>query len=113
MYEPEDFCRHLGLAVDTLEIWIAEGWLRPDTQAGGSRFTDTDLARGRLIGDLRGMGVNDEAMLMVLDLIDQLHGLRHSLQGLVKALQNQPDTVRYRIVADAQRLTVTRRQSNG
>jgi chaperone modulatory protein CbpM len=48
-------------------------------------FSDIDLARAQLIGDLRSdLGVNDEAVPIVLDLIDQIHGLRRLVRELVE-----------------------------
>ena len=48
-------------------------------------FSDIDLARARLIADLRGdLGVNDEAIPVVLDLIDQIHGLRRLVRELLE-----------------------------
>jgi chaperone modulatory protein CbpM len=42
------------------------------------------MARAQLIQDLRrDLGVNDEAIPIILDLIDQVHGLRRLLRGLV------------------------------
>jgi chaperone modulatory protein CbpM len=42
-----------------------------------------DVARAQLIRDLQGMGVNDDAMPIILDLIDQMHGLRRTLRVLL------------------------------
>lgn len=43
---------------------------------------DADLARLRLILDLKeDFGVNDEAIPVILHLVDQLHGLRHRVRA--------------------------------
>jgi chaperone modulatory protein CbpM len=50
-------------------------------------FSDVDLARARLIRDLKtGFGVNDEGIDVILHLMDQLHGLRRALDQLHKDL---------------------------
>jgi chaperone modulatory protein CbpM len=49
----------------------------PSHQRKTLLFSDTDLARARLIQDLRqDFGVNDEGIAIILHLLDQLHGLR-------------------------------------
>jgi chaperone modulatory protein CbpM len=46
-------------------------------QREGPLFSDADLARARLIQDLRlDFGVNDKGVAIILHLLDQLHGLR-------------------------------------
>jgi chaperone modulatory protein CbpM len=89
------FLAHTRLEGDVLEICLAEGWLLPDHQSGEPTFSDTDLARARLIQDLRhDLGVNDEGIGVILDLIDQLHGLRGTLRHLLTGLQAVPQDAR-------------------
>ena len=50
--------------------------------------TDVDLARAQLIRDLReDFGVNDEGVSVILHLVDQMHGLRRSMQGLIDEMR--------------------------
>jgi chaperone modulatory protein CbpM len=43
------------------------------------------MARAQLIHDLRhDFGVNDEAVPLILDLIDQVHGLRRLLRDVME-----------------------------
>jgi chaperone modulatory protein CbpM len=86
MLDDVEFCRELGLQRTALTIWIEEGWIRPESSAEGWRFSAVDIARGRLILDLRGpMGVNEEGVAVVLHLVDQMHGLRNALRELASA----------------------------
>jgi chaperone modulatory protein CbpM len=65
----------------TLDAWIAEAWLIPDGSSAELSFLDIDVARVRLIRDLKmDLGVNDAGVGIVLHLLDQLHGLRRSFQ---------------------------------
>lgn len=48
-------------------------------------LSETDYARARLVLDLKSMGANDEAIPIILDLIDQMHGLRRQLRLLASA----------------------------
>jgi chaperone modulatory protein CbpM len=50
-----------------------------------------DIARARLIRDLtHDLGVNDEGVAIILDLIDQMHGLRHTLREVLRAPPTKP-----------------------
>jgi chaperone modulatory protein CbpM len=50
-----------------------------------------DLARAHFIRDLQALGVNDEGIPIVLDLVDQLHGLRRILRELLAAMKTQQE----------------------
>jgi chaperone modulatory protein CbpM len=68
----------------SIEAWIKAGWLLPQ-QDNGARLSEIDLARAQLIHDLKyGLGVNDEGIPLILDLIDQLHGLRRAVRELLE-----------------------------
>jgi chaperone modulatory protein CbpM len=78
-----DFLARTGIDRDTLEIWIEEEWLIPGRDTGEPMFSAADLARARLILDLRTeLGVNREGVGIVLHLVDQLHSLRHAVSAL-------------------------------
>ena len=83
----EEFLTCAGLQMHTLELWLEQRWLIPDQTAGGMNFSDMDVARARLIQDLKtDFGVNDEGVDIILHLLDQLHGLRRALDQLHKDL---------------------------
>lgn len=66
---------------------------------------DVDIARAALIVDLTDdMGLNEEGVDLVLDLLDQLYGLRSALAHLSDSLAVQPRGVRVHLVNDARRL---------
>lgn len=80
-----DFLEQSRLDAGAVEAWTAAGWLRPGGDAASRQFSDIDLARARLIAGLRGdLGLNDEAIPIVLDLIDQVHGLRRLVRALME-----------------------------
>ena len=71
-----DFLYRAQLDQETLEVWIEEEWLVPGGTAGEPAFSDVDLARVKLIRDLKeDMGVNDEGVGIILNLLDQMHSL--------------------------------------
>ena len=77
-----EFLRAARIETEALGAWIDVGWLMPQHD-GESGFSDVDVARAQLICDLRRMGVNDDAMPIILDLIDQMHGLRRTVRALL------------------------------
>ena len=86
MMNKQEFLTYAGLEMQTLDLWLEQRWLIPD-QTFGMNFSDVDLARARLIRDLKtGFGVNDEGIDVILHLMDQFHGLRRALDQLHKDL---------------------------
>jgi chaperone modulatory protein CbpM len=84
------FILQARIEAEELEKWCAEGWLLPCESEAGREFSDIDLARAHFIRDLQDLGVNHEGIPVVLDLVDQIHGLRRVARDLmetVKALQ--------------------------
>lgn len=89
-----------GLTVRRLRTWVREGWVRPRREARGLAFDEIDVARLRLIVHLRQeLRLNEEAVPVVLALLDQVYGLRRELRGLARAVEAQPDDVADRILA--------------
>jgi chaperone modulatory protein CbpM len=101
MLDIQEFVLRLRLAQDVVEAWVAEGWLRPQRTDQGLAFTEMDISRAQLIRDLReDLGVNEEGIAIILDLIDQMHGLRKMLRELCEAVGIQPTDLQQRILAD-------------
>ena len=72
---------------EALEGWIAAGWIIPPQREPGRIFRRGSRARG-LIRDLRDdLGVNDEGISVILHLLDQVHGLRRSMQHLLNEMR--------------------------
>jgi chaperone modulatory protein CbpM len=75
--------RFTSLNPDDLRRWIAEGHVRTDRAADNLVFTEIDVERVRLILELRDlMQVNDEALPIVLSLLDQIYELRRRMRAL-------------------------------
>ncbi len=90
MVDRLQFLTRTRLEVETLEIWIKEEWLIPRQGATGQEFSDADIARAQLIKDLKhDLGVNDEGIGVILNLIDQLHGLRGMMRELLHSVQDK------------------------
>lgn len=81
-----------------LRVWVEEGWIKPAMGQAGPVFDDLDVARIRLVCDLRSeMSLPEEAVPVVLSLLDQVHGLRRELRRLAEAVEAQPDDIRQAI----------------
>jgi chaperone modulatory protein CbpM len=87
----EEFQLRLEVDAGTVQVWIEEGWLLPGQNQAGFAFSELDVARARLIRDLKdGIGVNGEGVDVVLNLIDQVHGLRRVVRELLHAGAGRP-----------------------
>ncbi|MEB8387230.1 MerR family transcriptional regulator [Rhodobacteraceae bacterium KMM 6894] len=83
-----------------LRLWVQEGWVRPARSESGPRFDELDVARVRLVRDLRrDLSVPADTVPVILSLLDQVHGLRRELRSLAEAVQAQPEETRQAIVA--------------
>ena len=50
-------------------------------------MSEVDLARAQLICDLQDdLGVNDEGVEVILDLLDQLYGLRQAVRDMLDSM---------------------------
>jgi chaperone modulatory protein CbpM len=84
-----------GVRATELHAWIDEGWVRPERQRGVLVFREIDVARVRLIHDLRrDLAIGDEALPVVLNLLDQLYAMRRRLRLVNEAVAAQPPAVR-------------------
>jgi chaperone modulatory protein CbpM len=82
-----DFLLAAQLEAGALEAWVEAGWLLPRDRGEAGPFSDVDVARAQLIRDLAELGVNEEAIPIILDLVDQLHGLREALRNLLSTIK--------------------------
>lgn len=88
------------LTLRELRLWVREGWVRPAHGAQGPVFDDLDIARLRLLCDLRKeMALPSDAIPPMLALMDHLHCARRDLRHLAEALDEQPKEVRRAVVA--------------
>lgn len=88
MITMESLIEHLtGLTLQDIEEWISNDWVRPDGRPGHYAFREIDMARVRLIHQLRvEMQVNDEALPIVLSLLDQLYDQRRRMRDVSEAI---------------------------
>ena len=99
--EQDVVARVQRLTVTRLRVWVSQGLIRPADEAAQS-YSEADIARAMLICNLEDeLGFDEDDVPVRLSLIDQIHGLRSELRGLLEALEELPpdlrSTVRMRI----------------
>lgn len=89
-----------GVEPVELRRWIAERWVRPEARPEGYFFHEVDVARVRLIVELRrDLAIDEEALPVVLQLLDQVYGLRRRLRALHAAIDAQSAEVREAVLS--------------
>ncbi|MBR0655914.1 chaperone modulator CbpM [Plastoroseomonas arctica] len=74
--------RFTPLAPEDVRRWVADGLLRPEE---GEVFGEIDVERVRLIIDLRDtLDLGEDALPVVLGLLDQVYALRRQLRALTR-----------------------------
>jgi chaperone modulatory protein CbpM len=82
------------LTVTRLRVWVKQGLIKPADEVEQA-FSEADLARAALICNLEDeLGFAEEDVPVLLNLIDQIHGLRSELRDLLEALEDLPPDVR-------------------
>ena len=83
--------------VDRVELtsWIEQRWVRPQVTEKGFNFDEVDEARVGLIRELRqDLMVDEDALDVVLALLDQLYAARCMLKTVEEAIEACPEPVR-------------------
>jgi chaperone modulatory protein CbpM len=87
--------RFSGLERTEIVRWIENRWIVPDEHGGAWQFREVDVARIELIQHVRHeYTLDDDAMSLILGLLDQVYGLRRQLTRLCGALEQQPPEIR-------------------
>ena len=76
----EEAAREMGVDLKIVLEFIQNEWIQP-AEPDPVALDEEDIARIRLIAQLRGeFGVNDEAVPIILHLLDQLHQMHYQLR---------------------------------
>lgn len=90
-----EIASEFGLQREELLLWIEKRWVLPLDQSGDYAFAEADIARVQMIVDLRrDLDIDDDALPVVLDLLDKLYGLRRQMRDLLSAIDELPETHR-------------------
>lgn len=92
----ETLCLHVpGVQISDVTRWVGLAWVRPDGGPGTWVFRDIDVARVRLIVELRDdLHVTEDMLPTVLSLMDQLYDARRHMRALRHALDALPGEAR-------------------
>jgi len=100
MTDIAEVCRLYGIEIRELQHWIAEAWVLPESGTAGYVFHEVDVARVRLIAEMkRDLAIDEEAIPVVLRLLDQLYALRRRLKAVSAALDTLPPDLRAAVMA--------------
>jgi chaperone modulatory protein CbpM len=95
----EQIAGEYGIATDQLTLWVERRWIRPDRHGGEIIFTETDRARlGMIVAFSRDLDISEDAMPVVLDLLDRLHATRTRLRTVMRAVTELPEATRIAVV---------------
>ena len=85
--------------------WIEQRWVLPIEEDGQLMFDEVDRARIQLIVELRrDLEVNEEAIPVVLRLLDQVYGLRRTLDELRQGILRLSDDARTELEAQLEQI---------
>lgn len=95
MMSLDDILAHYAVQRLELEAWIQEQWVQPRRENHGYAFDAADQARVGLICELRhDLSVNEEAIPLILSLLDELYATRQVLRDVDEALRALPAPLR-------------------
>ena len=87
--------RFAGLERTELVRWVENRWVLPEQTGERWAFHEVDVARVELILHIRrDFASDDDAVGLMLGLLDQVYSLRRQLRRLCDALETQPPEIR-------------------
>ena len=98
------------LDAEHLDRYIRAGVVVPVQSSSGPLFRELDLARLNLVVELtEGYHLDEEALALVMSLVDQLHGLRGDMRAILDAVAREPAETRVRLKAAIREVRVVMR----
>lgn len=86
--------RFAGLDAAELARWVENRWVLPEREGEAVLFHEVDVARVELILEIRrDYAVDDDALSLMLGLLDQVYSLRRQMRRLCDALEAAPPEV--------------------
>ncbi len=90
-----DLVIELDCPREELVLLVERRWVLPLQQDGDYIFSEADIARAQMILELRrDCAIDDEAMGVVLDLLDKLYSVRRQMRDLLAAVAELPESQR-------------------
>lgn len=70
----------------------------PQREGDAAVFTEAEIARIELCCELADdLDLDEEALPVVMNLLDQVHGLRRQMRVMLRVIESQPEEVRNRL----------------
>lgn len=97
------------LTATRLGAFVRARIVMPVVTAQGPIYREADLARLQLLCDLIDCyDLPEDALTMVMSLVDQLNSMRGDMRALMQAVAAEPDEVRRRVGTVVQRVRIRR-----
>jgi chaperone modulatory protein CbpM len=91
-----------GISVVQLRVWISEEWVKPAQSGATVIFNEADFARVQLLHLLSNeLELGNEALPVILSLLDQVHDLNAQLRIICQAIEAQPEEIQNDILGHA------------
>ncbi len=91
-----------GISVVQLRVWISEEWVKPAQSGATVAFSEADVARVQLLHLLSNeLEIGNEALPVILSLLDQVHDLNAQLRIICQAIEAQSEEVQNDILGHA------------
>jgi chaperone modulatory protein CbpM len=91
-------CDIVDIDTAVIERWMATSLILPEPAPTGPLFRDIDVARVRLLMELQGLGIEEDALPIVMSLLDQLYATRDQLRRVLASLQELPPASRDQVL---------------
>lgn len=105
--EAEVFALVQDLTDRRLGAFVQARIVRPVATPEGPAYREADLARLQLLCDLtETYELREDALTMVMSLVDQLNTMRGDMRALMQALASEPDEVRHRVSGSVRQVRI-------
>ncbi|WP_240643586.1 hypothetical protein [Paracoccus siganidrum] len=105
--EAETIAIVADLTASRLGAFVRARVVSPLATPQGPAYREADLARLQLLCDLSECyELQDDALAMVMSLIDQLNTMRGDMRALMQAVASEPDEVRHRVGSNVRRVRI-------
>lgn len=98
-YDPEQVINRIAsLTAERLSHFERLHIVTPVTTADGPRYRSLDVRRVSLLCELTDdFEVNEDALVIIMSLLDQLHGAHSRLEQVVRAIDEEPSETKLRL----------------
>lgn len=98
-YDPEQVINQIAaLTAERLNRFERLQIVAPIITPDGPRYRSLDLRRVTLLCELTDdFEVNEDALVIIMSLLDQLHGAQSKLEQVVQAIDQEPSEIKVRL----------------